>query len=137
MAECAHESALAVEPAELSAKNKDLTVFFCPDCGDFIDESGDTVPDPTKKTRGGGTNAGKAQSPHAVDAQRAPGRRIRSQATMETIKCSWPGCKNTFQIFPQNLREKNWCPTIHRAIVKTQQVRERVKRFREQHGQRS
>lgn len=131
---CSHDDAMEVEDSDKhpSWQGEEDSIFFCPDCGVYLSDSGEAVED-RMEPKAGVSNAGKAFSPRATAAQRAEYK--RSIATKTTVKCSWPqGCSKTFLLYPQNIRKKNYCPQIHRAVVKRMQGLERQNRFRQKHG---
>lgn len=134
--QCEHGDAMIVEQSDLaSAYKSDLRSFFyCPDCGVFIDEEGATLDfDPTEEAtttaRSGASNLPKAPSllPERK-TQRAP---IRDKRKRVEVICSWPKCHRWFLLWPQNVREKNYCPQEHRPTLKTLQARDRQRKFRQ------
>lgn len=109
--------------------------FFCPSCGAWLNSSGELVGDPTappaekpKRARGG-SNAGKAPSPEQSGAKRAY---QRDPSKMVKVKCAHPGCKNTWEAWPQNVKPGLLCPQLHLPLLKQQQARERQRRHRQQ-----
>lgn len=122
-------------------------IFYCTDEDTFFDLNGETVPNPYEAaTDTGGAQQGKAVAPATTGAPKnpsAPGvpkktlpqgmKRAyhRDPSLMETVKCSHPGCKATFPMWPQNIKDKNYCPDLHRPQVRLAQAAERQKRFRE------
>jgi hypothetical protein len=133
---CGHDDALAVEESDKHPDHQgsDDQVFFCPDCGQYIDAEGKTVADPTE-AKASASQAGKAPSPSAPSAKRAY---KRDTTTMVMVKCSWKNCPSPkFPLYPQNVRDKNWCPKIHRPMIKERSNRERQQKFRAKHGNRS
>lgn len=126
-------------------------IFYCTDEDVFFDMDLKIVPNPYES---GGSQPGKAAAPATTGAnQQSPNApaapRPRSQPTkplpqgmkraykrdeslMETVKCSHPGCKNTFPMWPQNIKpEGNYCPELHRPQQRLSQAAMRQKRFRE------
>lgn len=130
---CEHDGALAVDESDIhpTRSTEETIAFFCLECGDFINESGEVIEDPTKP-KAGGKKAGKALSPLPPVARAIYSR---DKSTMVEVECSHPGCKKTFLLYPQNIREQNWCPPIHRPLKKLEQARDRQKAFRQRHQQ--
>lgn len=131
---CTHDDAMIVEDEQLHADHlaRSGEVFFCPDCGEFIDTEGATTDDPTE-AKAGDSHAGKAFAPSGGVGKQRPTYH-RAKQVMETVPCSWPKCKEKMQLYPQNIREKNWCPKIHRGLVRSEQSRLRQIQFRQRHG---
>lgn len=139
--QCEHDDALLVEESDLheSKRGQDLVAYFCPDEGIFINQEGKQIPDPTEADGAGGTQAGKVSAPRKAGRPGNPsalarrgGKVYKRDVTLKIpVPCSWPNCKVSILMYPQNRREKNWCPQKHRPLVRIEQGKLRQRKFRQ------
>lgn len=64
-----------------------------------------------------------------------PGKRKyqRDTSLMEMVKCSAADCNQLFPMWPQNIKETNYCPNLHRPLQKLAMAAQRQKLFRQNH----
>jgi hypothetical protein len=110
--------------------------FFCFGCEVWLNLDGEIVPDPTvtpaAPAEDGGPDAKKAPARVGAGVNQSPKRSYRRDPSkMVKVKCSHPGCKRTWKVWPQNIPERPLCPEIHGPLEKAAQNREAQRRWRQ------
>lgn len=135
---CEHLLAEQIPPdqitAELPGVSSDAIVFACFECGNYLDESGELL-----QAESSESNAPKAPAPSKTGRNRnepvknepEPKRHYRRDPSHKIeVGCKVQECRNRWKVWPQNVDQAQYCPQLHKPLIKIEQGRARQRRFR-------